>query len=97
MGRKKEETSIVRHRKVCTEVEINLFVDLSVNDVSRTVRRLINQSYRTGNAGIERFQKRFIYLRAYSKKSLIDFNDRRDEWGRSKFGRAFAPDKDGRN
>lgn len=45
MGRKKEETSIVRHRKVCTEVEINLFVDLSVNDVSRTVRRLINQSW----------------------------------------------------
>lgn len=45
MGRKKEERSIVRHRKVCTEVEINLFVDLSVNDVSRTVRRLINQSW----------------------------------------------------
>lgn len=45
MGRKKEETSIVRHRKVCTEVEINLFVDLSVSNVSRTVRRLINQSW----------------------------------------------------
>lgn len=80
MGRKKEERSIVRHRKVCTEVEI-MFVDLSVSDVSRTVRRLINQSYRTGNAGIERFQKGFIHLRAYSKKSLIDFNDRRDERG----------------
>lgn len=45
MGRKKEERSIVRHRKVCTEVEINLFVDLSVSNVSRTVRRLINQSW----------------------------------------------------
>lgn len=43
MGRKKEERSIVRHRKVCTE--INLFVDLSVSNVSRTVRRLINQSW----------------------------------------------------
>lgn len=35
----------MRHRKVCTEVEINLFVDLSVSNVSRTVRRLINQSW----------------------------------------------------